>query len=58
MYFMKRRLSPKKTGVIRKVVIRKREWTELYYYYYYYYYSIWMSLVTGLFCLVLLLSQR
>jgi len=29
-----------------------------YYYYYYYYYSIWMSLVTGLFFLVLLLNQR
>ena len=28
-----------------------------YYYYYYYYYSIWASLVTGLFCLVLLLNQ-
>jgi len=28
------------------------------YYYYYYYYSIWMSLVTGLFFLVLLLNQR
>ena len=25
---------------------------------YYYYYTIWMSLVTGLFCLVLLLNQR
>ena len=29
-----------------------------YYYYYYYYYSIWMSLVTGLLCLVHLLNQR
>jgi len=29
-----------------------------YYYYYYYYYTIWMSLVTGLFFLVLLLNQR
>ena len=29
-----------------------------YYYYYYYYYTIWMSLVTGLFCPVLLLNQR
>ena len=29
-----------------------------YYYYYYYYYTIWMSLVTGLFCLVLLLNLR
>ena len=28
------------------------------YYYYYYYYTIWMSLVTGLFCMVLLLNQR
>jgi len=28
------------------------------YYYYYYYYTIWMSLVTGLFFLVLLLNQR
>ena len=28
-----------------------------YYYYYYYYYSIWMSLVTVLFFLVLLLNQ-
>ena len=27
-------------------------------YYYYYYYTIWMSLVTGLFFLVLLLNQR
>jgi len=26
--------------------------------YYYYYYTIWMSLVTGLFFLVLLLNQR
>ena len=25
---------------------------------YYYYYTIWMSLITGLFCLVLLLNQR
>jgi len=32
--------------------------TAYYYYYYYYYYSIWMSLVTGLFFLVLLLNQR
>jgi hypothetical protein len=31
---------------------------ELYYYYYYYYYTIWMSLVTGLFFLVLLLNQQ
>ena len=29
-----------------------------YYYYYYYYYTIWMSLVTVLFCPVLLLNQR
>ena len=29
-----------------------------YYYYYYYYYTIWMSVVTGLFFLVLLLNQR
>jgi len=29
-----------------------------YYYYYYYYYTIWMSLVTGPFFLVLLLNQR
>ena len=29
-----------------------------YYYYYCYYYTIWMSLVAGLFCLVLLLNQR
>ena len=29
-----------------------------YYYYYYYYYTIWMSLVTGLFCLILLLNQQ
>ena len=29
-----------------------------YYYYYYYYYTIWMSLVTDLFILVLLLNQR
>ena len=29
-----------------------------YYYYYYYYYTIWISLVTGLFCLVLLLNQQ
>ena len=28
------------------------------YYYYYYYYTIWMSLVTGLFFLVLLLNQQ
>ena len=28
------------------------------YYYYYYYYSIWMSLFTDLFFLVLLLNQR
>ena len=28
------------------------------YYYYYYYYTIWMSLVTGLFLLVLLLNKR
>ena len=28
------------------------------YNYYYYYYSIWMSLVTGLFCLVILLNQQ
>ena len=28
------------------------------YYYYYYYFTIWMSLVTGLFFLVLLLNQR
>ena len=29
-----------------------------YYYYYYYYYTIWMSLVSDLFFLVLLLNQR
>jgi hypothetical protein len=29
-----------------------------YYYYYYYYYAIWISLVTGLFFLVLLLNQQ
>ena len=29
-----------------------------YYYYYYYYYTIWLSLVTGLIFLVLLLNQR
>ena len=29
-----------------------------YYYYYYYYYTIWLSFVTGLFFLVLLLNQR
>jgi len=28
------------------------------YYYYHYYYTIWMSLVTGLFFLVLLLNQQ
>jgi len=28
------------------------------YYYYYYYYSVWISLATGLFFLVLLLNQR
>jgi hypothetical protein len=31
---------------------------DYYYYYYYYYYTIWMSLVTGLFFLVLLLNQQ
>jgi len=32
--------------------------TYYYYYYYYYYYTIWMSLITGLFFLVLLLNQQ
>jgi hypothetical protein len=31
---------------------------KAYYYYYYYYYTIWMSFVTGLFFLVLLLNQQ
>ena len=34
-------------------------YTDYYYYYYYHYhYTIWMSLVTGLFFLILLLNQR
>ena len=33
-------------------------WCLYYYYYYCYYYTIWMSLVTGLFFLVLLLNKR
>ena len=40
-----------------KVNVRKDD-EDYYYYYYYYYYTIWMSLVTGLFFLVLLLNQR
>ena len=38
--------------------IRSTRRNYYYYYYYYYYYSIWMSLVTGLFFLVLFLNQR
>jgi hypothetical protein len=39
-------------------VIMVRFQYSYYYYYYYYYYTIWMSLVTGLFFLVLLLNQQ